>query len=129
MILLFFTEREKYIRLCVSLPVRVFEKRISGPLPDRIDIHIELPRVNYERLNGDRVGESSETIRARVQAAREIQNNRFSKNGSSDIICNADIRLSEILSQTGKKATCEFCREEIIILNKGIVLCRACGAG
>jgi magnesium chelatase family protein len=71
---------------------------------DRIDIHIEVPRVDYEKLSGDRVGESSEAIRARVQAARNIQLNRFanpdsrrSKNGSStDIVCNADMRVAEI---------------------------------
>ncbi len=63
---------------------------------DRIDIHIEVPRVDYEKLSGDRLGESSETIRARVQAARDIQQKRFSVNSSSDIICNADMRVGEI---------------------------------
>ena len=43
------------------------------PLLDRIGIHIEVPRVDYEKLSGDRVGETSEVIRARVQAARDIQ--------------------------------------------------------
>ena len=63
---------------------------------DRIDIHIEVPRVDYEKLSGDRLGESSETIRARVQAARDIQQKRFSVNSSSDIICNAAMRVGEI---------------------------------
>jgi len=62
---------------------------------DRIDIHIEVPRVDYEKLSGDRLSESSESIRARVQAARDIQQNRFS-NGKLDIICNADMRVGEI---------------------------------
>ena len=66
------------------------------PLLDRIGIHIEVPRVDYEKLSGDRVGETSEVIRARVQAARDIQQKRFSNNGSSDIICNADMRVGEI---------------------------------
>ena len=39
------------------------QKRISGPLLDRIDIHIEVPSVDYEKLSGDRLGETSETIR------------------------------------------------------------------
>ena len=73
-----------------------YQKRISGPILDRIDIHIEVPRVDYEKLSGDRVGEPSGCIRARVQAARNIQLQRFSQNGSSDIICNADMRLGEI---------------------------------
>ena len=76
--------------------VTKYQKRISGPLLDRIDIHIEVPRVNYDKLSGDRVGESSETIRARVQAARDVQNKRFSKNSSSDIVCNADMRVGEV---------------------------------
>ena len=63
---------------------------------DRIDIHIEAPRVDYEKLSGDRVSESSGSIRARVQAARDVQRQRFSNNGSSDIVCNADMRVGEI---------------------------------
>jgi magnesium chelatase family protein len=81
---------------CAHALVTKYQKRISGPLLDRIDIHIEVPRVDYEKLSGDRMGESSECIRARVQAARDIQNKRFSGNGSSDIVCNADMRVGEI---------------------------------
>jgi magnesium chelatase family protein len=83
---------------CAPALVTKYQKRISGPLLDRIDIHIEVPRVGYEKLSGDRIGESSECIRARVQAARDIQRNRFSfsTNGSSDIVCNADMRVGEI---------------------------------
>ena len=62
---------------------------------DRINIHIEVPRVDYEKLSGDRLGESSESIRKRVQAARDIQLSRFSKN-RFDIVCNADMRVGEI---------------------------------
>ena len=80
---------------CAPASVTKYQKRISGPLLDRIDIHIEVPRVDYEKLSGDRVGESSEAIRMRVQAARNIQNKRFSGNGS-DIVCNADMRVGEI---------------------------------
>lgn len=54
-----------------------FQKRIFDPLLDRIDIHIEMSRVDYEKLNGDRMGETSESIRARVQAAHNIQLKRF----------------------------------------------------
>jgi magnesium chelatase family protein len=72
------------------------QHRVSGPLLDRIDIHIEVPRVDYEKLGGDRVGEPSECIRVRVQAARKIQQARFSSIGSPDIVCNADMRVGEI---------------------------------
>ena len=81
---------------CAPSTVTKYQKRISGPLLDRIDIHIEVPRVDYEKLSGDRLGESSEAIRARVQAARDRQKKRFSKDGSSGIICNADMRVAEV---------------------------------
>jgi len=68
---------------------------------DRIDIHIEVPRVDYEKLSGDRLGETSESIRRRVQAARDIQLHRFSNSQSTnsrstDIVCNADMRVGEV---------------------------------
>ena len=63
---------------------------------DRIDIHIEVPRVDYEKLSRDRLGETSGAIRARVQAARNIQLERFSKLESSHIVANADMRVGEI---------------------------------
>jgi len=52
------------------------QKRISGPLLDRIDIH-EVPRVPYEKLTGERLGEPSSVVSARVQAARERQHVAF----------------------------------------------------
>jgi magnesium chelatase family protein len=81
---------------CASALVTKYQKRISGPLLDRIDIHIEVPRVDYEKLSNDRVGESSDAIRARVQAARNIQLARFSNIESSNIVANADMRVGEI---------------------------------
>jgi magnesium chelatase family protein len=75
--------------------VTKYQKRISGPLLDRIDIHIEVPRVDYEKLSGDRMGETSELIRKRMQAACNIQRQRFA-NSQADIICNADMGVGEI---------------------------------
>jgi magnesium chelatase family protein len=46
-----------------------YPKRISGPLLDRIDIHIDVPRVEYDKLSDDRLGEPSAAIRGRVEAA------------------------------------------------------------
>ncbi|MBL8079930.1 MAG: ATP-binding protein [Anaerolineales bacterium] len=79
---------------CAPAVVTKYQKRISGPLLDRIDIHIEVPRVDYEKLSGNRLGETSETIRKRVQTARDIQNQRFVN--STDIVCNADMRIEEV---------------------------------
>jgi magnesium chelatase family protein len=81
---------------CAPAVVTRYPKRISGPLPDRIDIHIGVPRVDYEKFNEGRLGETSETIRARVQAARDIQNKRFANTESSDVVCNADMRVGEV---------------------------------
>jgi magnesium chelatase family protein len=75
---------------CVPATVTKYQKWISDPMLDRIDIHIEMPRVDYEKLSGDRMGETSESIRKRMQATRNIQQRRFASL-QSDIICNADI--------------------------------------
>ncbi len=81
---------------CSSSTITRYQKRISGPLLDRIDIHIEVPRVDYEKLSDDRLGEPSATIQARVEAAREIQRQRFSRDGAMEITCNAEMRPSEV---------------------------------
>ena len=70
-----------------------YQKRISGPLLDRIDIHIEVPRVEYEKLSDERLGEPSETIRARVEAARQRQRQRFEGTG---LMSNADMGSAEV---------------------------------
>ena len=86
------------VKACTCAPAVItkYQKRISGPLLDRIDIHIEVPRVDYEKLSGDRLGETSESIRKRVQMARDIQTQRYSNIESSNIVCNADMRIGEV---------------------------------
>ncbi len=64
-----------------------YQKRVSGPLMDRIDIHVEVPAVKYEKLSDDRLGEPSAVVGARVEAAREIQRQRFEGTAMG---CNAD---------------------------------------
>ncbi|MEZ5431770.1 MAG: YifB family Mg chelatase-like AAA ATPase [Verrucomicrobiales bacterium] len=66
-------------RECRCLPVQVerYRQRISGPLLDRIDLHIEVPSINYKELSSDAAGETSEAVRARVEEAREVQIQRF----------------------------------------------------
>ena len=81
---------------CAPAMVTKYQKRISGPLLDRIDIHIEVPRVDYEKLSGNRVSEIIRSIRRRVQAARNIQQTRFANSPSTDIVSNADMRIGEI---------------------------------
>lgn len=63
------------------------------PLLDRIDIHVEVPRVDVDKLTDDRLGEPSEPIRTRVQAARERQRERFA---DTPLTCNADMGPTEV---------------------------------
>ncbi len=96
---------------CSNMVVTKYQKRISGPLLDRIDIHIEVPRVEYEKLSDDRYGESSADVRKRVEAARQIQRERFSNQRVSEsaglVMSNADMRPAEVrkhctLDETGQ---------------------------
>ena len=98
---------------CSNMLVTKYQKRISGPLLDRIDIHVEVPRVDYEKLSSDRLGETSAEIRKRVEAARAIQRKRFGvgeagrPSGLTDIVCNADMHIAEVrkfckLDETGQ---------------------------
>jgi magnesium chelatase family protein len=70
-----------------------YQKRISGPLLDRIDIHIDVPRVEYDKLSDDRLGEPSGAIQERVEAARERQRQRFEGTG---LLANADMGPAEV---------------------------------
>jgi len=80
---------------CSHQTVTRYQKRISGPMLDRIDIHIEVPRVDFEKLSDNRRGESSDDIRARVEAAREMQRQRF--NGlENGVMTNADMGVAEV---------------------------------
>ncbi len=80
---------------CSLQTVTRYQKRISGPMLDRIDIHIEVPRVDFEKLSDNRRGEASDDIRARVEGARQIQRERFAEleNG---VMTNADMRVAEV---------------------------------
>jgi len=62
---------------CSPRQIENYRQRISGPLLDRIDLHVEVPLVDYRELAAARSGESSATIRERVLAAREIQSARY----------------------------------------------------
>ncbi len=74
--------------------------RISGPLLDRIDLHVEVPPVKFREMTGDRTGETSAQIRQRVVAARQLQIARFKS--KPKITCNARMGPKEL------KAFCEL---------------------
>ena len=89
---------------CSMSTISRYQKRISGPLLDRIDIHIEVPRVDYDKLMADRLGEPSEAIQTRVERAREKQRQRFE---GTSLSSNADMGPGEVrkicqLDETGR---------------------------
>jgi magnesium chelatase family protein len=67
--------------MCTPPMIQRYVSKVSGPLLDRIDIHIEVPAVQYKELRGGASAEGSEQIRARVLAARELQHERFGQGG------------------------------------------------
>ena len=78
---------------CTTQTINNYQKKISGPLLDRIDLSLEVPPVKYENLIDDASAESSEEIRERIWRARLIQQERF-KNES--ILINSEMDLEEI---------------------------------
>lgn len=81
--------------ICNKKQVGDYLAKISGPLLDRFDLHIEVAPVEYDQLSDSSKEESSERVRERVQKAREIQNERFKGTG---VTCNARI-TPEILHE------------------------------
>ncbi|GBF32027.1 ComM-related protein [Desulfocucumis palustris] len=78
---------------CTPLQVQRYMGRISGPLLDRIDIIIDVPRVTFDELADSQPGETSEAIKKRVEAARAIQRERFKNSGTG---CNANMTGSVV---------------------------------
>ncbi|MFQ5674888.1 MAG: YifB family Mg chelatase-like AAA ATPase [bacterium] len=79
---------------CTPPQIQKYLSRVSGPLLDRIDIHIEVPAVKYKELASETSGESSADIRERVMKAREIQQRRF--RDRRHLFCNARMESKEI---------------------------------
>lgn len=95
---------------CTCAPAQIvrYQKKISGPLLDRIDIHITVPPVEFEKLSGNRLGEPSAVIQVRVEKARMKQRERFEKAGVTNMQANADMGPAEVrtfceLDEAGKQ--------------------------
>jgi magnesium chelatase family protein len=82
-------------RTCTCSPglVSRYQQRISGPFIDRVDIFIEVPHIDYEKLADDRLGEGSSRVQTRVKAARLKQQKRFS---DTRLTCNAEMTPAEV---------------------------------
>jgi magnesium chelatase family protein len=78
---------------CSDSTVSRYQKRISGPLLDRIDIFVEVPRVEYEKLSADTIGEHSAMVRERIGAVRRRQTQRFA---GTRLMCNAEMTPTEV---------------------------------
>ncbi|HEX73734.1 MAG TPA: YifB family Mg chelatase-like AAA ATPase [Dehalococcoidia bacterium] len=89
-------------RQCTCPPSLVsrYQKRISGPFLDRVDIFTEVPHIDYEKLADNRLGELSERVQTRVEAARTTQRQRFQ---GTNLACNAEMTPTEVR---------EFCQVE-----------------
>ena len=81
---------------CSMAMVQRYQKRISGPLMDRIDIHLEVQRVPFQKLSGVENGEGSQSIRQRVEQARAIQVARFTPLGKASVLVNGDMGPAEV---------------------------------
>ncbi len=80
--------------LCSLTQVKNYRAKVSGPLLDRIDMHIEVPSVPYKKLTGEKTGESTERIRMRVVASRNKQQTRFE--GIRNVYANAHMNTKMI---------------------------------
>ena len=89
---------------CVPLMIQRYRSRISGPLLDRIDIHVEVPAVKYRELTARTPGENSAVIRERVNRARAIQLERFA---GTRVFCNAQMGARELHSHCHVEAAGE----------------------
>jgi magnesium chelatase family protein len=96
---------------CSLATITRYQKRISGPLLDRIDIHLEVPKVDFDKLTGARTGESSTDIQERVEKARHRQRSRLI---DQDLVCNADMGAREV------RVHCEPGEEGLALLRQAM---------
>ncbi|MFH1326451.1 MAG: YifB family Mg chelatase-like AAA ATPase [Candidatus Falkowbacteria bacterium] len=96
---------------CSPNQIQYYKKRISGPIIDRIDLHLEVPSMKFDKLTGDVKGESSIKIRARVEKARERQQQRFEY---LNIITNSEMSSQDV------KQFCQLNQESYQLLRTAV---------
>src|SRR5450631_824504 len=102
----YFNDRSRECH-CTSPMIQRYMSKISGPLLDRIDIHIDVPAVNYKEMRSTTEPESSATLRERVLRARDIQLKRFSSSKREKFYCNAQMSPRHIRGFCELSADCE----------------------
>lgn len=92
-------------RSCVCFPGDIirYQKKISGPLLDRIDLHVEVPKVKLEKLTSEELAESSSIIRERIERARVFQQKRFADSG---ILTNAEMSSRQTVTWCALAPSC-----------------------
>ncbi|KKQ55544.1 MAG: hypothetical protein US74_C0028G0003 [Parcubacteria group bacterium GW2011_GWA2_38_13] len=100
-------------RNCVCTPTQIikYQKKISGPLLDRIDLHIEVPKVEFDKLTSEKSGETSREVKFRVQGARNIQIKRFMGLG---IFTNSEMRAQHL------KEFCKVDKDTLDLLKNAV---------
>src|SRR5680860_95919 len=96
---------------CTPMQIIKYQKKISGPLIDRIDLHIEVPRIKFEKLADEELAENSASIRERVEKARQIQQTRFT---GKKIISNSEMNSQEV------KEFCKIDEQTLEILKTAV---------
>jgi magnesium chelatase family protein len=89
---------------CSTSTITRYQKRLSGPLLDRIDIHVDVPRVDFDKLSSDRLGEPSRKVRDRVEMARKYQEERLKNSPRSS---NGDMIPREIREFCSLDSECQ----------------------
>jgi magnesium chelatase family protein len=97
---------------CSPGNIQRYISKISGPLLDRIDIHIEVPAVKFKELSSEMRGETSESIRRRVNTARQIQLERFKENDG--VYCNSQMETKLI------RSVCKIDNDSLALLKTAI---------
>ncbi len=100
---------------CSAGDITRYRRKISGPFLDRIDLHLQVPRVKIDKLVDKKVAESSKNIRQRVENARQYQNNRFKKLSKKGVtITNSEMNIPQI------KEFCEINKKAENLLKQAI---------
>jgi magnesium chelatase family protein len=94
---------------CAPFAVQRYRQKISGPILDRIDLHLNVPRVEVADLTSKSLSESSATVRGRVQQARSLQIKRFEK---THTICNSEMDSAQVMKH------CALEKESQVLLNQ-----------
>jgi magnesium chelatase family protein len=98
---------------CTQRQITKYQKRVSGPILDRIDLHVEVPAVKHQKLiEKEPSGKSSKVVRDEVQAARERQQKRFA---GTPLTCNSEMTAKNI------KKYCQLDEEEEDFLHQAVV--------